>query len=93
MFVCVNGERLFFDIEGAGLVPDGAVMRSKPGLVLLHGGPGFDHTVFDTWGYSGRDRPVYFHTRFDLPTRRRSDADSQHGPRRVRRTPADQVFS
>ena len=46
MFVCVNGERLFFDIEGAGLVPDGPVMRTKPTLVLLHGGPGFDHSAF-----------------------------------------------
>jgi pimeloyl-ACP methyl ester carboxylesterase len=46
MFVCVNGARLFFDVEGAGLVPDGAVMRTKPTLVLLHGGPGFDHTAF-----------------------------------------------
>jgi len=46
MFACVNGERLFFDVEGAGLVPDGPVMRTKPTLVLLHGGPGFDHTAF-----------------------------------------------
>lgn len=41
-----GGVRLFVDIEGAGLVPDGAVMRAKPTLVLLHGGPGFDHSGF-----------------------------------------------
>ena len=46
MFVRVNGERLFIDVEGAGLVPDGPSMREKPTLLLLHGGPGFDHTIF-----------------------------------------------
>jgi pimeloyl-ACP methyl ester carboxylesterase len=40
------GVRLFVDIEGAGLVPDGASMREKPTLVLLHGGPGYDHSGF-----------------------------------------------
>jgi proline iminopeptidase len=38
--------RLFVDIEGAGLVPDGPLMREKPCLVLLHGGPGYDHSGF-----------------------------------------------
>ena len=46
MFVQVNGVRLYFDVEGAGLVPDGAGLREKPTLVLLHGGPGFDHALF-----------------------------------------------
>jgi proline iminopeptidase len=41
MFVEVNGTRLFFDVEGSGLVPDGPRMRTKPALILLHGGPGF----------------------------------------------------
>jgi len=40
------GVRLFVDIEGAGLVPDGATMREKPTVVLLHGGPGYDHSGF-----------------------------------------------
>jgi pimeloyl-ACP methyl ester carboxylesterase len=40
------GVQLFVDIEGAGLVPNGAVMREKPSLLLLHGGPGFDHSSF-----------------------------------------------
>ena len=38
--------RLFVDIEGPGLVPEGPRMRDKPTLVLLHGGPGFDHSGF-----------------------------------------------
>ena len=46
MYVTVNGARLYFDVEGAGLVPDGPRMREKPTLLLLHGGPGFDHTMF-----------------------------------------------
>jgi len=40
------GVRLFVDIEGPGLVPDGPALREKPTLVLLHGGPGYDHTGF-----------------------------------------------
>jgi pimeloyl-ACP methyl ester carboxylesterase len=46
MRVLVDGVRLFFDVEGAGLVPDGPTMREKPTLVLLHGGPGFDHSIY-----------------------------------------------
>ena len=40
MHVRVNGVQLFFDVEGAKLVPDGPAMREKPTLLLLHGGPG-----------------------------------------------------
>jgi len=40
------GVRLFVDIEGPSLVPDGPGMREKPTLVLLHGGPGYDHSGF-----------------------------------------------
>jgi len=46
MHVLVNGVRLFFDVEGAKLVPDGPAMRERPTLLLLHGGPGFDHTIY-----------------------------------------------
>ena len=46
MHVLVNGVRLFFDVEGASLVPDGPAMRGKPTIVLLHGGPGFDHSIY-----------------------------------------------
>ncbi len=40
------GVRLFVDVEGAALVPDGPRMREKPTLLLLHGGPGYDHSGF-----------------------------------------------
>ena len=46
MYVTVNGARLYFDVEGAGLVADGNTMRAKPTLVLLHGGPGADHSLY-----------------------------------------------
>jgi proline iminopeptidase len=46
MRVLVNGVRLYFDVEGAGLVPDGPAMRAKPTVLLLHGGPGFDHSIY-----------------------------------------------
>ncbi|KMO38987.1 alpha/beta fold hydrolase [Methylobacterium aquaticum] len=46
MFVAVNGVRLFVDVDNAGLVPAGDTMREKPTLLLLHGGPGFDHSAF-----------------------------------------------
>jgi proline iminopeptidase len=38
--------RLFVDIEGSSFVPDGPTLREKPTLVLLHGGPGYDHSGF-----------------------------------------------
>lgn len=46
MHILVNGVRLFFDVEGAEWVPDGDRLRRKPTLILLHGGPGFDHATF-----------------------------------------------
>jgi proline iminopeptidase len=43
----VNGTRLWFDVDGPALVPDGAEMRARPTVVLLHGGPGsYDHSYF-----------------------------------------------
>jgi len=46
MHVQVNGVRLYFDVEGAALVPDGPRMRERPTVILLHGGPGFDHSSY-----------------------------------------------
>lgn len=44
MMIDVGGARLFVDVENLGLVRDGAILREKPVLLLLHGGPGVDHT-------------------------------------------------
>lgn len=41
-----DGVRLFVDVDGAEFVPDGPRMRRRPALVLLHGGPGMDHSSF-----------------------------------------------
>jgi pimeloyl-ACP methyl ester carboxylesterase len=46
MRVHVNGVELYFDVEGPALVPDGKRMRERPTVILLHGGPGFDHTSY-----------------------------------------------
>ena len=47
MEIAVNGTRLWFDVEGAALVPDGAAMALRPSLLLVHGGPGgYDHSYF-----------------------------------------------
>lgn len=45
MYTTVNGARIYFDVDGEGLTPDGAAMRQKPTVVTVHGGPGADHTV------------------------------------------------
>ncbi len=46
MRVSIGDCRLYVDVEGPGLVPDGPTMRERPTLLALHGGPGFDHTSF-----------------------------------------------
>lgn len=47
MQVEVNGTRLWFDVDGPALVPDGSRMRERPTVVLVHGGPGsYDHSYF-----------------------------------------------
>jgi proline iminopeptidase len=42
----IRDTEIYFDVEGAGLVPDGPRMREKPVAFLIHGGPGADHTSF-----------------------------------------------
>ena len=45
--VDANGSRLWFDVEGVALAPDGPSMTERPTVLLLHGGPGsFDHSYF-----------------------------------------------
>jgi pimeloyl-ACP methyl ester carboxylesterase len=46
MRINVGDVRLFFDVEGAKLRPEESVMREVPTLLLLLGGPGFDHSGF-----------------------------------------------
>jgi proline iminopeptidase len=46
MFAAVRGTRIYFDVEGTGLVPDGPAMRERPVAMVIHGGPGSDHSGF-----------------------------------------------
>jgi proline iminopeptidase len=46
MRAAIRGTEIFFDIEGAGLVPDGARMIEKPVLFAVHGGPGGEHAGY-----------------------------------------------
>lgn len=43
MRVRVGDVRIHFEVLGERLVPDGPSLRERPTMVLLHGGPGFDH--------------------------------------------------
>lgn len=43
MYVQVNGVRLFFDVTGAKVRAQDGVAVEVPTLLILHGGPGFDH--------------------------------------------------
>jgi pimeloyl-ACP methyl ester carboxylesterase len=45
MHVEINGARVFFDTVGSRLAIDGERMVERPSLLVLHGGPGFDHSV------------------------------------------------
>lgn len=46
MFASIRGTQIYFDVEGAGLVPDGPAMRELPVAFIIHGGPGSDHSGF-----------------------------------------------
>src|SRR5271155_2951590 len=46
MRIQIDDVKLFFDVEGSNLRPEGPTMRQVPTLLLLHGGPGFDHSGF-----------------------------------------------
>jgi len=72
MHIDVNGSRLWFDVDGPALVPDGSQMRHRPTLVLVHGGPGgFDHSYFKPeFGRLAEHAQVVY---LDLPGHGRSD--------------------
>jgi pimeloyl-ACP methyl ester carboxylesterase len=81
MQVEVNGTRLWFDVDGPALVPDGRTMRERPTVVLVHGGPAsYDHSYFkpDFAGLARLAQVVYLDLR-------------DHG-RSARNDPADWTF-
>jgi hypothetical protein len=46
MRVGIGGRKPFFDVEGAKFGPDGPRMLEVPTVLLLHGGPAADHSIF-----------------------------------------------
>ena len=62
MRAALRGTELYFDVEGAGLVPAGAAMRERPVAWVIHGGPGSDHSGFKPAmsPLSGHMQLVYF---------------------------------
>lgn len=61
MLVSVGDVRLFVDVDGAKLVPDGESMRERPTIVMLHGN-GADHSPFKEFfaGFSEFAQVVYY---------------------------------
>ena len=45
MYIDVGSARLFFDVVGESLNAATADMVKRPTLILLHGGPGYDHST------------------------------------------------
>ncbi|HEY6578004.1 MAG TPA: alpha/beta hydrolase [Rhizomicrobium sp.] len=45
MFVDLDRARIFFDTAGSKLAIDGERMVELPTLIVMHGGPGFDHST------------------------------------------------
>jgi len=45
MFIDVEGAKIFFDTAGSELAIDGERMVKRPTLIVMHGGPGFDHST------------------------------------------------
>ncbi|WP_225413380.1 alpha/beta fold hydrolase [Stigmatella hybrida] len=56
MYAEVSGARLFFDTEGPEWEESGPELRRRPTLLILHGGPGIDHSPYRQLGRAVSDR-------------------------------------
>ena len=75
MRIEVNGVRLWFDVEGAALQASEESLECRPTLILLHGGPGADHSAF---------KPLYSqlaNVAQIIYLDHRANGRSEHGPR------------
>jgi len=63
--VDIGGVQLFFDVVGSALEPTDDEMLPKPTLLLLHGGPGFDHSTYRPYfdRFASTHQVVYFDQR------------------------------
>jgi len=73
----IRDTEIYFDVEGAGLVTDGPKMREKPIALIIHGGPGADHSSYKPTFSSLRDRLQLIY--FDL----RGQGRSKRGPKQT----------
>jgi len=48
MRLYINGTELYFDVVGSELNAS-AAFQKKPTMIILHGGPGFDHSYLRPW--------------------------------------------
>jgi proline iminopeptidase len=71
-----GGVKLFFDVAGSSLEPTDDVMRERPTLLLLHGGPGADHSSFRPYF----DRFADTHLVVYLDHRGNGRSDQRHDP-------------
>lgn len=46
MKVSIGDVDLWFDVAGSSLTLNGSDLAERPTIILLHGGPGYDHTIF-----------------------------------------------
>ena len=75
MRVTVNDVAIFFEVIGEKLALRDGVLVEKPTLLVLHGGPGFDHSGMR--GYFDRFADVAQVVYLD----HRANGRSDHGPR------------
>ena len=75
MRVTVNGVAIFFEVIGEKLSLVDGMLVERPTLVVLHGGPGFDHSALR--GYFDRFADVAQVVYLD----HRANGRSEHGPR------------
>lgn len=68
-----DGVRLFVDVEGAGWTRVGNRLEQRPTLLLLHGGPGMDHSGYRS--FFGRFADVAQVVYYDHRGNGRSDRD------------------
>ena len=71
-----GGVRLFFDVAGSSLEPTDDEMRDRPTLLVLHGGPGADHSAFRPYF----DRFADTHLVVYLDHRGNGRSDQRHDP-------------
>ncbi len=78
MMIDVGGVRLYVDVDGKGLVPRGPTMVERPTVLLLHGGPGLDHSPFKhgtTYDFTDVAQVVYYDHRGNGRSDHGSEAD------------------